>query len=1572
VTFEPAGHYEVGLHPVPKLIDLDGDGRLDLVTANGGTHDVSIRYNQGDGTFGGETRLPVGIGPNDVIAADLDGDGRPDLVTANVGSNDLSVLLARPDGSFAPAQSFGAGRRPKSVAAGDFDGDGRLDLVAATGGRVSWTGSSIPGEEDSSNDLAFLAGRGDGTFDAVRHIIAASSNGAAPFRVAAADLDADGRLDLITQTIGPTYNSEHQPLTTLLRGRGDGTFQGTTNVQATGSDPRALVTADFNGDGHIDIVTAQLGSEDLTVFLGRGEGSFDEGGRVAVGGGPVAMVAADFNADGRPDLALANRGQDEAVILYGVGSGSFAPPVRLAADAGPTELVAGDFNADGRVDLAVGAVDSSEVLVFLAQPSGTFAPALGHPVANSIVSLAAGDFDSDGRLDLAVGNRLSPTIAILQGRGDGHFRDAGRYSLFQGDPAYLAQFWPTDLGSHSLVTGDFDGDGLIDIVAAVSGYTDPKSLILRGQGDGSFRGAEVVGDFGAGKIHVGTGLIHSVPNGTLLATDLDGDGDLDLIQPDDFEDGSVAQTLEPHAMAAADFDGDGLPDLAFLGERSNLIVQLNRGAGRFVERSHSAGPRAVPLRADFNGDGLGDIAVVNRGGQVQLRLGRAGELLDFDPPTVLNPDRPASDLALVETIGGTILAAVDALDDSVTIYEITREGGVRRSEPIATGRIPSRIAAADLDGDGAGDLAVLNALDGTVSLLRGDGRGGFAAIATLVVGLSATEVDLADVDGDGRIDILASRRDLGQVRLFTNAGDLSFGAPRDLRAGDAYVPSSGAPVSEEQTAGVVAGRFDDDASPDLITLNPGSRTVGLLRGIPGGGFADPIRVPVDELPRRALGADLDDDGRDELIVLGPDGVVVYRLEGNRLVPVSRFDTGLDPTGISAADLDADGNLDLLMGNELGDVLILRGLGDGTFAPQRKAESEVALAVADLDGDGANDFVFGNATLDRVSVLKGDGSSSVLAGRSDGLIAPGAVKLADLNGDRRDDLVVANSGSNNVLVYPGLGDGRFGTALNAGHGYFTGTSPAGVTIADVDADGRPDLVVANRGSNDVTVLLNRGANAAWTFDAGPRLQAGTGPVSSVVQDVTADGLPDLIVSANGADAVSVLPGVGGGFFDDRAALSYPVGDRPGEIFLGEFDDQAGPDLISLNSGSNDLSFIPGIGLAPLIDIRPDVFAGLRPSAGIAGDFNSDGRSDLLVAYGGEGRYSLLFGSQGGPVLGGSLTSDEASSPTSIALASLGSNAIDFYVSSSGREAAVLLSMAWSSPKATEPGATPPVAGDPFAPSNPPGGTLVDPLLPGHPVETQDPVGGSLLAVVVTLLNSTVSLSADEAILSLTPEAGALAGFLPSLGQAGFGARTDEFGEETDGDEQDAHEQDPESNDGDEPGEAIPAATPLAELDRFLYGLDEAIEEGRLRLRHLIDSDEATIAPGGNDRALDETSGESTVPHQGGATDHRGVTELRSHPVAPRLEVVAPARIPEAGFDIHENSIESGRAEENPTGSDESTMEDQTGEHVRAVAASLMVSGLLLLRTWQKGYPMKRRIARSIRSKRSLHPATPQLD
>ena len=491
--------------------------------------------------------------------------------------------------------------------------------------------------------------------------------------------------------------------------------------------------------------------------------------------------------------------------------------------------------------------------------------------------------------------------------------------------------------------------------------------------------------------------------------------------------------------------------------------------------------------------------------------------------------------------------------------------------PLKTGPWPAQLVSADLSGDGWDDLIVRNSGDGTLTVFFSNGSEGdatgnalFPSSVIRPVGLGVSDVALVNTTGSRLPDIVVTNKLTGLVSVLRNLGGGNFGTPVLYRAGVGLLASdkSGSVTSMEATVDVAAGAFTTGAPTDLLTVNTGSNTLGLLAGLGGGRFANPVNIPTAE-PAQVVRVDyFNHDRIPDVAVLGQDTVSIYlgNGRGGFSAPVS-YNAGLDPTGLTVADVNGDGHPDLVIGNTFGDVLVLAGQGDGTFRPLLDTSRNIALAVADLNGDGKDDFVFTNQALDRVSVKFGGARPTVFQKRTDSLLAPGAVVLDDLNGDGKKDLVVANSGSNNVLIYPGLGNGQFGPAVNGGHGFSTGTDPVGITVADVNGDRKPDLVVANKGSNAVSILLNQSQGNSITFAPGPRLKAGSGPLSTVVKDVTGDGIPDLLVSNSQSNNVMLLPGVGGGFFNDQNPRIIALPTSPGPMY------PFGPGVVVLNPGSS---------------------------------------------------------------------------------------------------------------------------------------------------------------------------------------------------------------------------------------------------------------------------------------------------------------------------------------------------------------------------------------------------------------------
>ncbi len=286
----------------------------------------------------------------------------PDLAVANGGSNsnNVTILLGNGTGGFTASTNspFAVGKQPESVVAGDFNGDGSQDLAVAN---------------INDNTVTVLLGNGQGGFAAAQ---------GSPF--------------------------------------------------AVGHQPASIGVGDFNGDGIQDLAVGNFKDSTVTVLLGNGAGGFTaaSGGPLAVGTNPGAVAVADFNGDGFLDLATANyannaTGGGNITVFFGNGSGGFtaAPGSPFAAGTGTFSMAVGDFNGDGNPDLAAAGYTSNNITVLLGSVSGAFTAATGNPIAvgTNPQSLVVGDFTGNGIQDLAVANSGANNVTILLGNGSGGF-----------------------------------------------------------------------------------------------------------------------------------------------------------------------------------------------------------------------------------------------------------------------------------------------------------------------------------------------------------------------------------------------------------------------------------------------------------------------------------------------------------------------------------------------------------------------------------------------------------------------------------------------------------------------------------------------------------------------------------------------------------------------------------------------------------------------------------------------------------------------------------------------------------------------------------------------------------------------------------------------------------------------------------------------------------------------------------------------------------------------------------------------------------------------------------------------
>jgi hypothetical protein len=502
-----------------------------------------------------------------------------------------------------------------SVAVGDFRGSGQQDVVV--------NGNSV------------LLGNGDGSFQEPLHLDTGLS-------VFTADLTGNGRSDVVAVSLAGPYNAQNGTVSALLS-NGDGSFHsaGTMDV---GDRVVGVAVGDFRGDGHQDLVVANLKGE-VVVLLGNGDGSFNNAPIEHVDFNLDIVAAGDFTGSGRQDIVTV--GSSGVAVLLNNGDGTFRSGPTLADRGFLTSVVVGDFTGSGRQDIAVADSDESHglVKVYLGNGDGTFqAPQtfdLGFNVdAQQIV---AGDFNGDGLGDLAVTYRQGSShefVKVLLSNGDGSFQDAQTFEVPDG--------------SFSLAAGHFHDPGIVDLVTA-SADGGGVSVLL-GNGDGSFRNpiniplggdlrSVAVGDFAG----TGTDSLAVASFRTSAVLVLLGNGNGTFQQPVSYPVGNF-----PDAVAVGDFSGNGRADLAVLNIGGDTLrVLANNGDGTFQGAvSYLVGgadgiPGALTV-GNFGGAGLADVAVAQSDGiTVVLNQGAGPAPAPSAPPARVAQLPPALDAAAV-------------------------------------------------------------------------------------------------------------------------------------------------------------------------------------------------------------------------------------------------------------------------------------------------------------------------------------------------------------------------------------------------------------------------------------------------------------------------------------------------------------------------------------------------------------------------------------------------------------------------------------------------------------------------------------------------------------------------------------------------------------------------------------------------------------------------------------------------------------------------------------------------------------------------------------------------------------
>jgi len=967
-----------------------------------------------------------------------------------------------------------------------------------------------------------------------------------------------------------------------------------------------LAMADFNGDGKADLVVRNGGL--LTVLQGDGTGSFQNTFNLTTAGlVPVAAAAGDFNGDGKTDLALASSASSNVFILLGNGDGTFQAPTTFAVPNLLQSLAVADFNGDGKADI-VTADPGSGVNILLGKGDGTFQAAVPYTVnpgagsGSQAAFVLVGDFNGDGKPDVVTINANSSTLSTLLGVGDGTLQSPTIFAI----PAQALR----------LVAGDFNGDTKTDL-ATNNGF------VLLGKGDGTFQPA-VTYPTGSSASSVAVGDFDGDGKPDLVFSDglvsvLAGKGDGTFQAPVTYVVGSGASTV-----LVGEFNSDGKTDLAVA---SNNTVSFMLGTTVTVTATQGT-PQSTPVSTPFP-----------KSLQVTVKDGPnpvSGVTVTFTAPSGVPSDQaPAgsatailsSNMAVTDSNGvASVTATANGLAGSYTVTAtalgVITPFALTNLATQATTITPSPATPQSTLVGTAFPKAFQVTLTDFAGLPASGVTVTFAAPSTGASAILSSQTVVTNAAGTASVTATANNTP-GSYTLTATAGNLSASfSLTNLQTVTVTLSSSGSPINLGTPLTLTAA-ISNPAATGKITFFDGVAILGTKQATAGSAVLSVLLSP----GVHKLTAFYRDDTNAAVGTSAAISQTVKAAAGGAFITQAPMSGRPTSSTVVAADFNGDHILDIAFPafiNAAAAVTVNIGVGDGTLLNPVYytvgGASATAIVAGDFNGDGNTDLAVATFTngisssgIANVNILlgNGDGTFRQPSNFAAGTNLINTMVVADLNGDGRADLVLAYSGGHGVNVLYGFGDGTFGQPA-----VYTALSLP-MVVADFNGDGKADLALGNASASP-TVLLGNGDGTTQNPIVSS-LGVSASATSLVAGDFNGDGKVDLAVggqlTGSNTPTTWILLGNGDGTF--QPAVSYSQG---AAVASGDFNGDGFLDLVVADASNNTVGILQGKGDGTFQSGPP-----LSTATTMAvGDFNGDAKEDLFTANFSTGNTNILLG------------------------------------------------------------------------------------------------------------------------------------------------------------------------------------------------------------------------------------------------------------------------------------------------------------------------------------------------------------